>query len=122
MINPGNPTGQLHSASRYGTISGKYPKFELVVIDESFIDFAGKEIPSLLPIADRFSNLLIVRSMSKHFAESRDCVSDTATAEIFISLNKLRRHLPTWNINTLAEYFPFPCRRPTAIITKRDCA
>jgi histidinol-phosphate/aromatic aminotransferase/cobyric acid decarboxylase-like protein len=41
-------------------------EMELVIVDESFIDFAGDPIPSLLPIADQFTNLLIVRSMSKH--------------------------------------------------------
>ncbi len=39
---------------------------ELVIVDESFIDFAGEAIPSLLQVADQFSNLLLVRSMSKH--------------------------------------------------------
>lgn len=37
---------------------------ELVIVDESFIDFAGDPMPSMLLAASQFFNSLIVRSMS----------------------------------------------------------
>ena len=66
MINPGNPTGQLIPLEEMIDFMDRAGDMELVIVDESFIDFAGDPVPSLLPLADRFSNLLIVRSMSKH--------------------------------------------------------
>jgi histidinol-phosphate/aromatic aminotransferase/cobyric acid decarboxylase-like protein len=77
---------------------------ELVIVDESFIDFAGDPIPSLLPIADQFTNLLIVRSMSKHCGVPGLRLGYCYSANLYI-LNRLRRFLPTWNLNTLAQYF-----------------
>ena len=66
VINPVNPTGQLFSVVEMSDFLHRAKDMELVIVDESFIDFASEVIPSLLPIADRFSNLLLVRSMSKH--------------------------------------------------------
>jgi threonine-phosphate decarboxylase len=77
---------------------------ELVIVDESFIDFSGDPVPSLLPIADRFTNLLIVRSMSKHCGVPGLRLGYCYSANLFV-LNRLRRFVPTWNLNTLAQYF-----------------
>ena len=77
---------------------------ELVIVDESFIDFAGDPVPSLLPFADRFSNLLIVRSMSKHCGVPGLRLGYCYSGNLYL-LNRLRRFIPTWNLNTLAQYF-----------------
>jgi len=77
---------------------------ELVIVDESFIDFSGDPIPSLLPVADQFTNLLIVRSMSKHCGVPGLRLGYCYSANLFV-LNRLRRFVPTWNLNTLAQYF-----------------
>src|SRR5580692_1992084 len=66
IINPGNPTGQFIPLNEMVEFLRKAGHLELVIVDESFIDFAGESIPSLMPLASRFTNLLIVRSMSKH--------------------------------------------------------
>jgi len=75
-----------------------------VIVDESFIDFAGETIPSLLPVAQRFSNLLIVRSMSKHCGVPGLRLGYCYAENLYL-LNRLRRFIPTWNLNTLAQYF-----------------
>jgi histidinol-phosphate/aromatic aminotransferase/cobyric acid decarboxylase-like protein len=66
IINPGNPTGQFLPLDDMIDFLNAASDLELVIVDESFIDFAGDPVPSLMPLAERFSNLLIVRSMSKH--------------------------------------------------------
>jgi threonine-phosphate decarboxylase len=104
IINPGNPTGQLHPLADMEAFLQAAKELELVVVDESFIDFGGDEIPSLLPVADKYSNLLIVRSMSKHCGIPGLRLGYCYSGNLYL-LNRLRRHLPTWNINTLAEYF-----------------
>jgi histidinol-phosphate/aromatic aminotransferase/cobyric acid decarboxylase-like protein len=104
VINPGNPTGQLHSLDDMLDFMEQARDLDLVIVDESFIDFAGAAVPSLQPHADRFENLVIVRSMSKHYGvpglRLGFCYSRNHRL-----LESLRRLLPTWNLNSVAEYF-----------------
>jgi threonine-phosphate decarboxylase len=104
VINPGNPTGQMIPFDEMVDFLHRVSDFELIVVDESFIDFAGDPVPSLLPVADRFSNLLIVRSMSKHCGVPGLRLGYSYSGNLYL-LNRLRRFLPTWNLNTLAQYF-----------------
>jgi threonine-phosphate decarboxylase len=104
LINPGNPTGQLIPLPEMIAFMDQAKDLELVIVDESFIDFAGDPVPSLLTLADKFSNLLIVRSMSKHCGVPGLRLGYCYSANRYI-LNRLRRFLPTWNLNTLAQYF-----------------
>ena len=104
VINPGNPTGQFIPLEEMVEFLHRARSMELVIVDESFIDFAGDPIPSLLPIADQFTNLLIVRSMSKHCGVPGLRLGYCYSANLYI-LNRLRRFLPTWNLNTVAQYF-----------------
>jgi len=103
VINPGNPTGQLLTRDQMAEFLERASDCELIIVDESFIDFAGDAIPSLLPIADRFSNLLIVRSMSKHCGVPGLRLGYCYSGNLDV-LNRLRRFIPTWNLNTLAQY------------------
>jgi threonine-phosphate decarboxylase len=104
VINPGNPTGQMIALEEMIDFVQRASDFELVVVDESFIDFAGDPVPSLLPVADRFSNLLVLRSMSKHCGVPGLRLGYCYSGNLYL-LNRLRRFLPTWNLNALAEYF-----------------
>jgi threonine-phosphate decarboxylase len=104
VINPGNPTGQLISLEEMADFMHRAEDLELVIVDESFIDFAGDPVPSLVPLADRFPNLLIVRSMSKHCGVPGLRLGYCYSRNPYL-LNRLRRFIPTWNLNTLAQYF-----------------
>ncbi len=104
IINPGNPTGQLFSLEEMSDFLRRAKDMELVIVDESFIDFADDNIPSLLPIADQFSNLLLVRSMSKHCGVPGLRLGYCYSGNLFV-LNRMRQFIPTWNVNTLAQYF-----------------
>ncbi|GAB5521467.1 MAG: hypothetical protein RhofKO_37180 [Rhodothermales bacterium] len=104
IINPGNPTGQLFSRDAMEAFLQRAAHFDVVIVDESFIDFADEDVPTLLPVADRYPNLVIVRSMSKHCGvpglRLGYCYANNP-----LRIRQLRRYLPTWNVNTLAEYF-----------------
>ncbi len=104
IINPGNPTGQFFSFDEMEDFLRRVKDLELVIVDESFVDFAGDPIPSLLPVAERYSNLLIVRSMSKHCGVPGLRIGYCYSSNLYV-LNRLRRFVPTWNLNTLAQYF-----------------
>ena len=104
VINPHNPTGQLFPLAAMHAFLAAAADLDLVIVDESFIDFADEEVPSLLQSANRYANLVIVRSMSKH------CGVPGLRLGYCYSANErmvaaLRHSLPTWNLNTLAEFF-----------------
>ena len=104
IINPGNPTGQFTPLDETLGFLEHARDMELVIVDESFIDFSGDPVPSLLHFADRFPNLLIVRSMSKHCGvpglRLGYCYSSNDAV-----LHRLAHFVPTWNLNALAQYF-----------------
>jgi threonine-phosphate decarboxylase len=104
VINPGNPTGQTFSREEMVEFLHQASDLELVIVDESFIDFAGDPVPSLLSLADRFSNLLIVRSVSKHCGVPGLRIGYCYSGNLYL-LNRLRRFIPTWNLNSVAQYF-----------------
>jgi len=104
VINPGNPTGQLIPLEEMIYFLEQASDMELVIVDESFIDFAGETVPSLLPVAERFSNLLIVRSVSKHCGVPGLRIGYCYSGNLYL-LNRLRRFIPTWNLNSVAQYF-----------------
>lgn len=104
VINPGNPTGQFIPLDEMVDFVQRAKDMELVIVDESFIDFAGDPVPSLLSVARQFSNLLIVRSMSKHCGVPGLRLGYCYSENLYV-LNRLRRFIPTWNLNTLAQYF-----------------
>ena len=104
IINPGNPTGQLHSLDSMFEFLKRAKDMELIVVDESFIDFAGEAVPSLLPVAKHFSNLLLVRSMSKHCGVPGLRLGYCYSENLYV-LNRMRRFIPTWNVNSFAQYF-----------------
>ena len=104
VINPGNPTGQLFSLNEMTDFLHQAMDMELVVVDESFIDFAGDPVPSLLSVAGQFSNLLLVRSMSKHCGVPGLRLGYCYSENLYV-LNRIRRFIPTWNVNSVAQYF-----------------
>lgn len=104
VINPGNPTGQVFPLEEMIDFMHRAKDMELVIVDESFIDFAGDPVPSLLQIADQFSNLLLVRSMSKHCGVPGLRLGYAYSGNLYV-LNRMRQFIPTWNVNTLAQYF-----------------
>jgi histidinol-phosphate/aromatic aminotransferase/cobyric acid decarboxylase-like protein len=104
IINPGNPTGQLMPVEDLKWFLNEMGHLKLILLDESFIDFADENIPSLLPFIEDYQNLVIVRSMSKHCGVPGLRLGYCCTSNQQI-LDRVRGFLPVWNINSIAEYF-----------------
>ena len=104
IINPGNPTGQLMPVEGLKWFLNEMAHLKLILLDESFIDFADEKIPSLLPFIGDYQNLVIVRSMSKHCGVPGLRLGYCCTSNQNI-LQQIREFLPVWNINSVAEYF-----------------
>lgn len=104
IINPGNPTGQLLSLQDMIVFLNRMQHLRLIIVDESFMDFAAEDIPTLLPHVKHHPNVIIVRSMSKHCGVPGLRLGYCCTANMEL-LKRLRALTPVWNINTVAEYF-----------------
>lgn len=104
VINPHNPTGQRFTVAEMEGFLQQATDLDLVIVDESFIDFAAEEVPTLLPVAANYENLVIVRSMSKHCGVPGLRLGYSYTGNSAL-VSRMRKALPTWNINTPAEYF-----------------
>jgi L-threonine-O-3-phosphate decarboxylase len=64
--NPHNPTGQIWSQA---TILPYLSEFELVVVDESFMDFIPPDRQqSLIPFIAQYPNLVVLRSLTKFYS------------------------------------------------------
>lgn len=76
------------------------PEVELIVIDESFLDFSGLE--SAMNLVPRAPNLVVVKSLGKslgwHGVRLGYAAMNPRAADL------LRSQLPFWNVNGLAAY------------------
>ncbi|HNX29732.1 MAG TPA: aminotransferase class I/II-fold pyridoxal phosphate-dependent enzyme [Syntrophomonadaceae bacterium] len=108
LINPDNPSGNYIERKEVLRLARwAEEKGIVLIVDESFVDFAGtNEPPTLLDeeILRDHQNLIIIRSISKSFGVPglRLGVLAAGNTEM-ISL--LKKDAAIWNINSLAEFF-----------------
>lgn len=107
LPNPNSPTGRKTSAEDLLKLLAQCAHLKAVVIDESFVEFTSVDrngIPTLRAYLDQFPNLIIVRSLGKDFGVCGLRLGLVATSNQPV-LGEIRRFLPIWNINPLAEKF-----------------
>lgn len=95
--NPHNPTGKLW---RRTELLALLDRFELVVIDEAFMDFLGDR-ESLIGEVTRFPNLVILRSLTKFYA-----IPGLRIGYAIATPDRLRRWQgwrDPWSVNVLAQ-------------------
>jgi histidinol-phosphate/aromatic aminotransferase/cobyric acid decarboxylase-like protein len=100
ISNPNNPTGAWFEASEIEELVLSLPEVELIVIDESFLDFADLE--SAVHLIPKAENLVVVKSLGKslgwHGVRLGYAAMNSRAADL------LRSQLPFWNVNGLAAY------------------
>ncbi len=108
LVNPDNPTGNYIPKKEVLSLA-MYCKARSItlILDESFIDFSSaEESPSLMcqEILDEYTNLVLIKSISKSYGVPglRLGLLTCSDPEI---IRLVRKELPIWNINSLAEYF-----------------
>lgn len=107
LPNPNSPTGRKTSAEDLVELLTQCSQLKAVVIDESFIEFTSvdrADIPTLRAHLTQFPNLIIVRSLGKDFGVCGLRLGLIATSNLPV-IGEIRRFLPIWNINPLAERF-----------------
>ena len=108
LVNPDNPTGAFISyedAIEIIDICNK--KNKIVIFDESFIDFAKKDVRYTLlnnDILEKYKNLIVVKSISKSYGVPGVRLGVIATSDTDL-INKIRADVSVWNINSYGEYF-----------------
>ena len=105
IINPNNPTGVVIPRDDICSLLESLEALDLVIVDESFIDFVEIEShPSIMDRINDFPNLVIIKSLSKSYGIPglRLGYALSSNKEI---ISNLRNDVPIWSINSLAQFF-----------------
>jgi histidinol-phosphate/aromatic aminotransferase/cobyric acid decarboxylase-like protein/choline kinase len=102
FVNPNNPSGTTLGTDALFAFAAANPAVQIIV-DESFLRFSDQ--PSIVERLDRdaLPNVLVLASLSKTLGVpgARLGWAYSADPELVASL---RRELPIWNLNSVAEY------------------
>lgn len=100
ICNPNNPTGvyckryEIETVLKASSYSGS-----IVILDEAYLSFVANPWNSLSLL--KYSNLILVRSMSKNYANTALRLGYALASEDFVT--KLRVLQPDWSVNSLAQ-------------------
>lgn len=108
LINPDNPSGNFIKKDEMLSLLDELKSRNVkIYFDESFIDFAEKEIRYTLlnqEILEKCPNLVVVKSISKSYGVPGLRLGVLANSdEAYISAIKKQNTI--WNINSFAEYY-----------------
>ncbi|MFJ4519957.1 pyridoxal phosphate-dependent aminotransferase [Streptomyces sp. NPDC088810] len=106
VCNPNNPDGGFLRRQQVVQFMDAMADLDLVVVDESFLEFADAEAePSVVQEAMLRPNVIVLRSLGKNFGlhgiRFGYLVANPALA------GKVRSMLPKWNLNSFAEHVVF---------------
>ncbi|WP_369222527.1 histidinol-phosphate transaminase [Streptomyces sp. R39] len=106
VCNPNNPDGGFLHKQALVQFMDAMADLDLIVVDESFLEFADAEAePSVVQEAMLRPNVIVLRSLGKNFGlhgiRFGYMVANPALA------GKVRSMLPKWNLNAFAEYVVF---------------
>ncbi|MDD4301641.1 MAG: aminotransferase class I/II-fold pyridoxal phosphate-dependent enzyme [Sphaerochaeta sp.] len=108
LINPDNPSGNyISKADVLAMVEWAESRNILLVVDESFSDFADVSEPSSLldqEVLDTHKNLIVIKSISKSFGVPGARLGVLATANEDV-LSNIASELSIWNINSFGEFF-----------------
>lgn len=101
ICNPNNPTGSIFSREEILWILHQLPHLDNIIIDESFIDFAGPNPPSVKNDVAAYRNAWVLKSLGKNVGLHGLRMGFAISCED--NIKKMRRHVPYWNVNGISE-------------------
>ena len=117
LANPNNPTGNLLSKEDVKELLGYCRDRDIyVVLDESFIEFCGREF-SILTDIEKFHNLILIRSFTKIFSIPGVRLG-YLICNNYSLLYKIQRQLPEWNLSCFAQEAGCTCAREIDFMLK----
>ncbi|MEZ0453273.1 histidinol-phosphate transaminase [Sphingobacterium thalpophilum] len=102
IVNPNNPTGSSISLDNLVKIHQSMTDTQLLIIDESFVEFS-KKTESIESYSLNFSNIIVIRSLSKEFGIAGIRLGYAVLPEN-IKIKALKKGF-LWNSNGLAVEF-----------------
>ena len=106
VISPNNPTSRIvPQADLLYLASALRAQQQLLLIDESFIEFSevGRSASFENHLLE-FPNVIVLKSLGKIYGTCGLRIGYAASANAQ-TMNEIRAALPTWNVNTFAEFF-----------------
>ena len=113
IINPDNPSGNyIPKDDLIHLIEWGKRKNIKIIIDESFVDFAGEENSSLLDetVIEKYPNLIVIKSISKSFGVPGLRLGVLVTSDCAM-IEKIKKDVSIWNINSFAEFYMQICEK-----------
>lgn len=107
LINPDNPSGNYIGKDEITCLLEWCKSTDInLIIDESFLDFAEEDDPSLLneEILKKYPNLYIVKSISKSYGIPGLRLGILAGENVQI-IKQVKKSISIWNINSMAEFY-----------------
>ena len=105
LIRPNNPTGTYMAKAVLLGLLESLRYLRLVLVDDSFIDFVTYEADcSALDLIGQFPNMVVLKSLSKAYGIPGLRLGYAASGDREI-IASLRRDVPIWSINSLAQLF-----------------
>ena len=107
IVNPDNPSGNyLPKKDILVLLNWANKRNITLVLDESFIDFAEEEAPSIIEqkILDNNPSLFVMKSISKSYGVPGLRIGVLASGNKDV-INKLKKDVAIWNINSFAEFY-----------------
>lgn len=105
LVRPNNPTGNLIAKTEVEHTLEKLAKFDVVLVDESFIEFAAtKGNASVIEFVNAYDNIIVLKSLSKVYGVPGLRIGCAISGNVE-RMDTLRRQLPIWNINSFAQRF-----------------
>lgn len=96
ICNPNNPTGTLISIDDIEKIAQKAPS-TTILVDEAYFEFSGV---SAVPLINKYSNIIVIRTLSKAFGLPSLRVGYIVTSKIYI--NELLKVRGPYDVNMIA--------------------
>jgi histidinol-phosphate/aromatic aminotransferase/cobyric acid decarboxylase-like protein/choline kinase len=103
FVNPNNPTGSCIKGAEIMGLARREPH-KLIIVDESFIEFAEQESVQDMLQKEPLSNVWILKSLSKSLGIPGLRLGYVYTNDES-AIHDLNGRIPIWNTNSLAEYF-----------------
>lgn len=98
LCNPNNPTGDLFEVGILEKLISNHPNV-IFVVDEAYMDFI-RHNTSVVPLISKYSNLLVVKSLTKNF-----CIPGLRLGYLIGNENvieQINQGKMPWTVNTLA--------------------
>lgn len=107
LINPNNPNGNYIKYEEMIRLLEEFRYLDNIIVDESFIHFAYEDnqysLKSVADFIERYSNLIVIKSMSKDFGIAGVRAGYAIMGEQ--TVRSLTKDGFLWNSNGIAEYF-----------------